>query len=93
MNGSKLFLGLMTVLLLAGIPALISAGEWFDMENCEFCKGLMEDPQLLGNMTWEHHMISNGMMTVTTVKPEFMASYKTAMEKMEIVSKKFHPDR
>lgn len=63
---------------------------WFDMPNCDFCKHLTTDPHLLENMTWEHHNISNGALSITAVKPEFRDSYmkaETAMmelgEKME----------
>jgi len=60
------------------------AGEtpWFDMENCAFCKNLLKDPKLLENMIWEHHDISNGLLSITTVKPEFKKSYDEAMQAM-----------
>jgi hypothetical protein len=53
------------------------------MENCAFCKHLLKDPKLLDNMTWEHHDISNGLVSITTVKPEFRKSYQEAMAAME----------
>ncbi len=64
---------------------LISAEEtpWFDMENCSFCRHLLTDPHLLDNMTWDQYDIANGLLIVTTVKPEFQASYLKAMTKME----------
>jgi len=55
---------------------------WFDMENCAFCKHLLNDPKLLDNMIWEHHDISNGLLCITTVKPEFQKSYLEAMSAM-----------
>ena len=55
---------------------------WFDMENCAFCKHLLKDPKLLENMIWENHDISNGLLMVTTVKPEFKKSYQEAMQAM-----------
>jgi len=55
---------------------------WFDMKNCDFCKNLVVDSMLMLNMVWEHHDISNGLMIVTLVKPEYMASYKKAVDAM-----------
>jgi hypothetical protein len=77
-------------LLLLAISVVSGEEEshWFDMENCGFCKHLTEDPDLLPNTIWEHHKISNGLVSVTTVKPEFMGSHMTAMQKMEEVGKK-----
>ena len=60
---------------------------WFDMPNCDFCKHLMTDPALLDNMTWEHHNISNGLVTITTVNKEYMDAYKKANEAMEETGK------
>jgi len=62
--------------------AKTSETPWFDMENCAFCKHLLKDPKLLENMIWEHHDISNGLLMVTTVKPEYKKSYQEAMQAM-----------
>ena len=59
---------------------------WFDNANCSFCQFLTKDPKLMENMTWEHHDISNGLLVVTTVKPEFKKSYLEAMGGMEKLS-------
>jgi hypothetical protein len=67
---------------------LMAAGEsWFDMPNCDFCKHLLTDPGLLPNSTWEHHNISNGLITITTVPDEYMDSYNKAMAAMELTGK------
>ena len=60
------------------------AGEtaWFDMENCDFCENLAKDPNLLKNMSWEHHDIKNGVMTITVVKPEYKEAYLEAQKAM-----------
>ncbi|MFH2049110.1 MAG: hypothetical protein ABIJ12_06660 [bacterium] len=55
---------------------------WFDMPNCDFCKNLIKDENLLKNMTWENHEIHNGFVSITTVKPEFKAAYMEAMGAM-----------
>jgi len=71
--------------LLVIISPAISAQDkpWFDMENCAFCKCLTEDPHLLENMSWEYHDIDNGLLSITTVTPEFKESYLKAQKEME----------
>jgi len=82
-----LFLG---AALVASAVHATEPGEalWFDMENCAFCKNLSKDPQLMKNMSWEHHDISNGVATITVVKPEFKKSYLEAQAAMMDVGKK-----
>jgi hypothetical protein len=63
-------------------------GSWFDMQNCEYCKHLLEDPQLMNNMTWEHKSISNGMISIAKVQPAYLESYKKARAKMDAVSQR-----
>jgi len=78
----QLIIPFLAVLLVA---MTVMAGEkpWFDMENCDFCKHLMTDPHLMENMTWEQYELSNGLMVVTTVKPEYVESFEKAMKEME----------
>ena len=79
---------LLTVVVLA-LPALAgdhpvnSGSGWFDMEGCEFCKNLMVEPELLHHLTWESHNIKNGMLSITTVEPEYADAYATANKAME----------
>jgi hypothetical protein len=58
---------------------------WFDMENCVFCKNLIEDPGLLPHMTWESHKIANGMVQIFTVQPQYKQSYAKCMQAMETI--------
>ncbi len=70
---------------------MVSAGEepWMDMKNCEMCKTLtQEDPALMKNMTWEHHDISNGLVSVSTVAPAFAKHFTQASERMAKVEGK-----
>lgn len=78
-----LYLSAVAVLLVS--ITLFAADEkpWFDMKNCDFCVHLTKDPHLLDNMCWNHYDISNGVMNVTTVKPEFKESYLKAQKAME----------
>lgn len=79
---------LMVVSVLVAFGAVFVSAEtpppekWFDMENCEMCKPLMEHPELMNNMTWEQHNISNGIISVTTVREPFMKQFKEAQMKM-----------
>jgi len=74
--------------LLASTSLLAGDAPWFDMENCEMCKPLSEEPGLMSNMTWEQHNISNGIVSVTTVKDEYMAAFRKAQTRMEAVTKR-----
>ncbi len=78
------------IVLAAAMMALASLGvadekPWFDMQGCAFCKHLTTDTSLLKNVTWDHYDISNGCVVVTTVKPEAVPAYKTAMAEMQKV--------
>jgi hypothetical protein len=64
------------------LPAVAQEKPWFDMQNCDFCKFLVKDSNLLKNMLWEHHDLSNGLLVVTAVKPESKAAYEEAMAGM-----------
>lgn len=88
--------GLKPAFLLVGLLAFVATAAtaqekpaaekpWFDMANCSFCKHLVKDTMLLENMTWNHYDISNGVMAVTTVKPEYKAAYLEAMKSMQQV--------
>lgn len=83
-------------LLLLGTAVFVGADQapapgeapWFDLENCAFCKHLTKEPQLMHNMKWEHHDLSNGAVTITVVKPQFRAAYMEAGTAMEDLAKK-----
>ncbi len=80
----------------SGDHPMATASGWFDLENCEFCKNLLTDPELLHHMTWETHKIENGMMNISTVAHGYEKSYKacnTAMESLgtDMMSGKVNP--
>ncbi len=91
----KLIMITLALALLIGI-GMVQADEtgntgeakWFDMENCGMCKNLSAEKGLMQNMKWEQHNISNGVMSVCTVTPEFMEAHKRAEKNMEAMSKK-----
>ncbi len=77
---------LFAVLLVIFIMATFGTAEdkaWFDFVNCDFCKHFTTDSLLTKNMVWEQYEISNGLLVVTTVKPEFMESYRAATAEMK----------
>jgi len=75
---------LLVALVVVVFAPATDAGEtsWFDMENCVFCRHLTEDPGLLKHMSWEHHDINNGAVTITVVDPEYRDSYMSAQKAM-----------
>ena len=78
----------MLSLLAMSIVFAADEGSWFDMQNCEMCKYLMEDPELLNHMAMEHHNISTGLVSITRVDPEFVDSYLKAQQGMTVTSGK-----
>jgi hypothetical protein len=79
-------------LIFAGLTA-VSAGEtteaaWFDMENCEFCKNVTAEKGLMENMHFKNYDITNGVVTITTVKAEYKDAYMRAHKAMEALGTK-----
>ncbi len=81
-------IGLLLAMVIA-VAAFVVADDkpWFDLEKCEMCTGMMAQEGLMENMTWDHYLTKNGMMTVTTIadgyKEKYEASHKTMMETVE----------
>ncbi len=64
-----------------------SAGQdrWMEMASCDICRPMAEEPELMKNTVWEHHSISNGLVSITTVAEDFKALYTRTHEKMAAV--------
>lgn len=77
----------LAALLVAGAS---TAGElaWFDMVNCSMCKNIMKHDGLMQSITWEQHPITNGVVSVTTVDPKHIDSYRSCHADMEMVGQK-----
>ncbi|MCH7689544.1 MAG: hypothetical protein IIA17_00685 [candidate division Zixibacteria bacterium] len=81
-------IGLLLAMVVA-VAAFVVAGDkpWFDLENCSMCKGMTAQEGLMENMTWDHYLTKNGMMTVGTVaegyEEKYQASHKTMKEAVE----------
>lgn len=81
---------LILVLVVSLTAVLAFAGDkpWFDMENCAMCKPMMANPELMQNMTWEHHDISNGIISITTVAEDYMPAFQKLQAEFEATGKK-----
>lgn len=73
------------IIFLASFMAIAQDAGWFDMENCDMCRPLTEDPELLDNLTWEIYEISNGIVMLTTVNEGFEKSYEKVNTEMNKV--------
>jgi hypothetical protein len=73
------------IVCLSLTAAVAGAGDkaWFDPENCQMCTAMTEHAGLMEHMSWETYVIANGMLSVTTVDPEYMVAYREAHKKME----------
>ncbi len=88
MAKSKTLLGLCAGLLLLASAAMAQEKAWFDFEHCDMCKNFTGNPDLMKGMTCESHNVANGMMSVTIVKPELVASLREAMAKCNAMGEK-----
>ena len=75
-----------SIILLVLIATVAIAGEnapWVDMGSCPICMNVSTEEGLMENMTWEHHLTATGVMTVSTVKPEFQPQFARAKAGMK----------
>jgi len=85
-----LLTGLLVVLAVAA-----TAGDekpWFDMENCAFCKHIVAEKGLMEHMCFEYHDLTNGILSITTVDPEYQEAYERAQKNMEAVGAEMMKD-
>ena len=69
-------------LLVAG-AAVAGDLAWFDMDKCDMCKGISNHAEMMENMTWEQHNITNGVVAITTVDKKYIDEYRKAHATME----------
>ncbi len=88
------------LLLLAGpslagddAPVWKTPSGWFDMAHCVFCRHLIADPGLLPHTTWENFAVSDGMVNLTAVAPEYAASMATCSAAMQDVAAQLQSGR
>ncbi len=75
----------LAILVVAGIAAAEDK-PWFDM-NCSMCTNLYSVEGLMENMSWEQLDISNGVLSVTLVKEDYLPAYRKAHLGMKETSK------
>ena len=68
----------LVVVIAMGSISMADEAPWFDMENCQMCKPMMETEGFMQNVTWETYPIANGMIDVTTINKDFAEKYKIA---------------
>ena len=73
-------------LVVAGV-AVAGGQAWFD-HDCAMCESLMSDEALMNNMNWEQYDLSNGLVAVTTVTPDYLAAYRTAHSNMNATAER-----
>ena len=84
MRGRRIvFLILGGVFIMALAVAAEADGPWFDMVNCEICKHMMDDPEIINHAAYEQHNISNGIINITMVDKEYLDSYHAACKAVE----------
>jgi len=79
------------VFALTVMAAAAVAGDqtpWVDMESCPICVNVTNEEGLTENMVWEHHLTATGVMTLTTVPPDYQPKFVRAKGRMkEILGK------
>ena len=75
-------IGLLLAMVVA-VAAFVVAEDkpWFDLENCSMCKGMMAQEGLMENMTWDHYLTKNGMMSVTTIADGYREKYDASHDR------------
>ena len=63
-------------------------GGWFDLHNCAMCKNLSAEEGLLEHMTWENHIIPNGMMSIAVIPDDYQGAMDRVHHNMQAVVKK-----
>jgi hypothetical protein len=56
---------------------------WVDMKGCPICSNVSSQEGLMENMTWEHHLTATGVMTSSTIRPEFQPQFAKAKAAMK----------
>ena len=85
MKNSKVLVVLIGFVLCAFSIVQAEDEPWFDLVNCEMCKPLGENPDLLRKVSWEMFELSNGILMLSTIDKGFEKQYKeldVAMQKV-----------
>jgi len=74
-------------LILIAAAVIADEDSWFDTERCIYCRELAAVPGLLTHMDHELYDLKKGAISITTVAPEYLDSYREAVDKMMVVGK------
>ena len=70
-------------LILALATTAFAGDAWLDLENCAMCRNLTADAELFQAMTWETHVIKNGLLEVTTYPDAMKERFDALMATMQ----------
>ncbi len=84
---------LLVVCLLFVVSARVQAQDnWFDMENCEICQALSENPDVMEHLKFDIKTIDNGMVMVMAIPEEHKAMLDEAHAKMKEAAENIDAD-
>ncbi len=73
----------LSVFLLGLVVALgLSVAGEVDSHNCDVCKPMTTEPDLMQNIRWDSKEIAAGMIYITTVAPDYEEAYTRAHAEM-----------
>ena len=62
---------------------------FFDMENCDICKSMSIDKDMMQQIKWETHLIPTGSLSIAVVPDSLKEQMAGAKKKMKAAVKKF----
>jgi hypothetical protein len=83
MNRVSTTLGVVALLLTTAVADHHKETPWLDLQNCEICKCMGEDMEMMQHVTWETHKIDNGMLSASVIPEQYQA-------KMDELHKQMH---
>ena len=58
---------------------------WFDIDNCEVCKSMSQNNEMMEHVKWEVHLIPNGSLSVMVVPEKVKEPMAEAKKQMKAV--------
>lgn len=77
---TRIFLLGLAVVAVFGL-ALSIAGEG-ETHGCAICQPMMDQPELMQHVRWDSQKIATGMISVTTVDPDYAKAFDQAHDQM-----------
>jgi len=80
------------LILLVALTSFVFAGSvraddspWFDMQNCAMCKSMGD---MMNHVTMETHVLSDGMLSLTIVDPDYADKWAKVHQEMGATAQK-----